>query len=83
MEGFAEELGLDVKAFSRGPQRGHLSRGTSTRPMTQAVALGLGGTPTLYVNGQLYNGPREDWVLGRPGSALWLRGAAVLRRRPR
>jgi len=62
MEGYAEELGLDAKAFSDA-----LNEVANDKIVDQAydeaVALGLGGTPTLYVNGQLYNGPREDWVL--------------------
>jgi cyclophilin family peptidyl-prolyl cis-trans isomerase len=62
MVGFAEELGLDKKAFSDALKKGD-HRDAVDEAYESAVALGLGGTPTLYVNGQLYSGPREDWVL--------------------
>jgi cyclophilin family peptidyl-prolyl cis-trans isomerase len=62
MEGFAEEIGLDVKVFSQA-LKDETYREVVDESFNQARELGLGGTPTLYVNGQLYNGPREDWVL--------------------
>jgi cyclophilin family peptidyl-prolyl cis-trans isomerase len=62
MEGYAEELGLDAKAFSDAFEEAADDK-IVEQAYDEAVALGLGGTPTLYVNGQLYNGPREDWVL--------------------
>jgi cyclophilin family peptidyl-prolyl cis-trans isomerase len=62
MEGYAEELGLDAKAFSNALKKVADDKVVG-KASDEAVALGLRGTPTLYVNGQLYNGPREDWVL--------------------
>jgi cyclophilin family peptidyl-prolyl cis-trans isomerase len=61
-EGMAEELELDVKEFSQALKEGTY-QDTVSQAQSGAAALGIGGTPTLFVNGQLYNGPREDWVL--------------------
>jgi cyclophilin family peptidyl-prolyl cis-trans isomerase len=62
MEGYAEELGLDVETFSQARKDGEYQEKVD-QAFQEAAALGIGGTPTLFVNGQLYNGPREDWVL--------------------
>jgi cyclophilin family peptidyl-prolyl cis-trans isomerase len=60
--GYAGELGLDVEQFSRD-----LKEGTYRDPVQQryeeAVRLGLPGTPTIFLNGQYYNGPLEEPVL--------------------
>ncbi len=59
---YAEELGLDVARF-----RDDLEKGTYRETVQQAydaaVELGLGGTPTLFLNGQLYEGPRDDFYM--------------------
>jgi len=62
MESLAEELDLDVDTFSKALEEGTY-REVVDRASAEDAALGLSGTPTLFVNGQLYNGPREDWVL--------------------
>jgi cyclophilin family peptidyl-prolyl cis-trans isomerase len=62
MEGYAKDLGLDTDAFSKALKDGTYKE-IVEQGQQQAVDLGLGGTPTIFVNGQLYNGPREDWVL--------------------
>jgi cyclophilin family peptidyl-prolyl cis-trans isomerase len=59
---YAEELGLDVEEFSAALEEGTY-RENVQRAYDEAVALGLTGTPALFVNGQNYNGPREEWVL--------------------
>jgi len=61
-EGYASDLGLDANAFSRALDEGTY-RELVEGALEEAVSLGLGGTPTLFINGQLYNGPREEYVL--------------------
>jgi cyclophilin family peptidyl-prolyl cis-trans isomerase len=59
---YAGELELDVDAFSTALEEGTY-REIVQRAYDEAVALGLTGTPALFLNGQNYNGPREEWVL--------------------
>jgi cyclophilin family peptidyl-prolyl cis-trans isomerase len=59
---YARELELDVDEFSTALEEGTY-RENVQRAYDEAVALGLTGTPALFVNGQNYNGPREEWVL--------------------
>lgn len=59
---YAEELGLDVEEFSKAIEEGTY-RDHVQADYDEAVGLGLGGTPTLFINGQLYQGPREDFYL--------------------
>ncbi|MBN1936483.1 MAG: peptidylprolyl isomerase [Anaerolineae bacterium] len=59
---YAKELGLDTKTFSDA-----LNKGTY-RPKVQqayddAVAIGLPGTPTLFINGLYYDGSRDDMTM--------------------
>jgi cyclophilin family peptidyl-prolyl cis-trans isomerase len=61
-EGYASDLGLDVNAFSKALDDGTY-RELVEGSMEEAVSLGLGGTPTWFLNGQLYNGPREEYFL--------------------
>jgi cyclophilin family peptidyl-prolyl cis-trans isomerase len=61
-EGLAEEIGLDVEAFSKALDEGTY-REVVQQSFEEARALGLGGTPSLFTNGQEYKGPREDWYL--------------------
>jgi len=59
--GYAEELGLNVTEFSRALEEGtYLDKVQAS--FDQARDLGIGGTPTIFINGQLYNGPREEYV---------------------
>jgi cyclophilin family peptidyl-prolyl cis-trans isomerase len=59
---YAKELGLDGDQFAQA-----LKEGTYTDRAQQgydeAAQLGLPGTPTLFLNGQYYDGPRSDFVL--------------------
>jgi cyclophilin family peptidyl-prolyl cis-trans isomerase len=61
-EGYAGDLGLDVNAFSRALDEGTY-REVIEEALAEAVSLGLRGTPTWFLNGQLYNGPREEYIL--------------------
>lgn len=47
----AEQLGLDVKAFAAALEDGR-HKAAVERDMAEARALGVTGTPTLFVNGQ-------------------------------
>ncbi len=61
LAGYAEELGLDVAQFSHALKEGtYLDKVQAS--FDQARELGIGGTPTIFINGQLYNGPREEYV---------------------
>jgi cyclophilin family peptidyl-prolyl cis-trans isomerase len=73
MEGYAEELDLDVDQFSLDLKEGTY-REVVEQATEEAGALGLRGTPSFFVNGQPYNLNRtnrgeglDDWVL--PGLA--------------
>lgn len=61
-KGYAGELGLDVDQLAKD-----LENGTYRERVQQAYdaaeQLGLPGTPTLFLNGQYYDGPRSDFVL--------------------
>jgi cyclophilin family peptidyl-prolyl cis-trans isomerase len=59
---YAGELGLDVNAFSRALDEGTY-REVVEGAFDEAVSLGLRGTPTWFLNGQMYNGPREEYIL--------------------
>jgi cyclophilin family peptidyl-prolyl cis-trans isomerase len=60
--GYARELGLDEGQFSEALEK-RTYRDTVQQAYDGAVGLGLRGTPTLFINGQYYDGPREDYVL--------------------
>jgi cyclophilin family peptidyl-prolyl cis-trans isomerase/predicted DsbA family dithiol-disulfide isomerase len=60
LAGYAEELGLDVAQFSRALEDGTY-RERVEGAFEEARGLGIGGTPTLFINGQLYNGAREEF----------------------
>jgi cyclophilin family peptidyl-prolyl cis-trans isomerase len=62
LAGYAKELGLNVKQFSDALQKGTY-RDKVQKQYDEAVALGLPGTPTLFLNGQYFDGPRSDFVL--------------------
>ena len=59
---YAQDIGLDVAQFSKDLETGKY-REVVDRAYESAGGLGLGGTPTLFVNGQLYEGPRSDFYL--------------------
>ena len=60
--GYAGDLDLDVEAFASALQEGSY-RDRVERQYEQAVELGLRGTPTFFLNGQYYDGPRDEYVL--------------------
>jgi len=60
---YAEELGLDGRQFSRDLEKGTY-RERVVQKAAEATLLGLGSTPTLFINGQYYNGPRDEFFLG-------------------
>jgi cyclophilin family peptidyl-prolyl cis-trans isomerase/protein-disulfide isomerase len=61
LAGYADELGLDVAQFSRALDEGTYADKVQAS-FDEARELGIGGTPTIFINGQLYNGPREAYV---------------------
>ncbi len=68
LEGYARDLELDVEAFTEA-----LGAGTYAAKVQaaydQAAGMGLPGTPTYFINGQYYNGPRSSYVLD--AVAVW------------
>jgi cyclophilin family peptidyl-prolyl cis-trans isomerase len=60
--GYARDLGLDEEQFSEALEKRTYSD-VVQQAYDSAVELGLRGTPTLFINGQYYDGPREDYVL--------------------
>jgi cyclophilin family peptidyl-prolyl cis-trans isomerase len=59
---YAKELGLDEQQLSRDLKEGTY-RDLVQEQYDEAVSLGLRGTPTFFINGQLYNGPREEYFM--------------------
>ena len=69
LAGYARELGLDVEQFSQAlAKETHQERVQTS--YNSAASLGIGGTPTFFLNGQLYQGDRSDSYL--IGLALFL-----------
>jgi protein-disulfide isomerase len=64
LETYARQLGLDMPAFSKAlAERTH--RTVVERDMREAIALGVTGTPTIYLNGRRAVGvPTADAVVG-------------------
>jgi protein-disulfide isomerase len=54
--GFANQLGLDMKQFETDMNSTEVHE-TVTRDVQDGDKAGVEGTPTLFVNGQKYNGP--------------------------
>ncbi len=58
LENYASQLGLDMDKFNEA-----LDSGTYKERVQEDMALGQGagvrGTPSIYVNGRKYDGPRE------------------------
>jgi cyclophilin family peptidyl-prolyl cis-trans isomerase len=63
LAGYAQELDLDVKQFSRDLDEGTYGERVQ-KAYNEAVELGLPGTPSIFLNGQPFDGPRSDFVLG-------------------
>jgi len=58
---YARELGLNVEQFARDLTEGTYRERIQQR-YDEAVALGLPGTPTIFLNGQFYNGPSQEFI---------------------
>ena len=54
--GYAREIGLDVPAFARDVQEQRY-RQEIRRDFMEGVRSGVNGTPTLFINGERWNGP--------------------------
>jgi cyclophilin family peptidyl-prolyl cis-trans isomerase len=59
---YAEELGLDVEQFSDDLEKGTYSDQVQ-QAYDEAVQRGLQGTPSVFIDGQKFNGPLSDFVL--------------------
>ncbi|MBN1583539.1 MAG: peptidylprolyl isomerase, partial [Anaerolineae bacterium] len=59
---YANEIGLDGDQFAQALNEGTY-RDRAEQGYNEAAQLGLPGTPTLFLNGQYYDGPRSDFVL--------------------
>jgi cyclophilin family peptidyl-prolyl cis-trans isomerase len=58
---YAGEIGMDVAQFSQALEEGTF-RDQVMQSYTEASSLGLRGTPSIFINGQFYNGPVEEYV---------------------
>ena len=54
--GYADDLGLDVPRFSRDLQERRFSPKVR-RDFMEGVRSGVNGTPTIFINGERWNGP--------------------------
>lgn len=54
--GYAQQLGLDMNRFQRDLQE-HTYLPRIRRDYESGVASGVPGTPTFFINGQMYQGP--------------------------
>jgi len=59
---WATGLGIDAEQFSADLESQRIVA-LVERAYDEAIALGLDGTPTLVINGQYYEGPRDEWTL--------------------
>ncbi len=57
LEQYATQVGLDLAAFKAALDSGK-HKGTIEAQLAEAGRAGVGGTPTVFVNGQKYQGPR-------------------------
>lgn len=64
LAGYAGELGLDVDAFSEDVVRLH-HRDAIRDDFMGGVRSGVNGTPSLFINGELFDGPAEMIPLAR------------------
>jgi cyclophilin family peptidyl-prolyl cis-trans isomerase len=62
LAGYAAELGLDAEQLAADLEEGTY-RDRVEQQYNEALALGISGTPTVFINGQYYNGPREEYFL--------------------
>jgi cyclophilin family peptidyl-prolyl cis-trans isomerase len=61
--GYAKELGLDDKQFSRD-LKGGAYRDLVQQRYNEATILSLSSTPTIFINGQYYGSFRDEFYLG-------------------
>jgi peroxiredoxin/predicted DsbA family dithiol-disulfide isomerase len=59
---YAEQLGLDVEQFARDMEQ-HRYRDVVKQHLYSGIEHGVNGTPTLFINGQRYGGPRTHDAL--------------------
>lgn len=55
---YAEQSGLDVARFDQ-EMRSHLYAGEVNQDVRRGIQDGVNGTPTIFINGQRYDGPRD------------------------
>jgi protein-disulfide isomerase len=65
----ADALGLDLLRFD-DELKAHLYRGEVRRDFQRGVRDGVNGTPTIFLNGRRYDGPRERSAMIREIAAL-------------
>ncbi len=68
--GYAETLGLDTEQFVRDLEN-HTFQDKVSGQYDDAMAMGLGGTPTFIINGALY--PSGQWGLSYQGLDAFIR----------
>jgi protein-disulfide isomerase len=66
---YAEELGLHVARFDQEMQA-HLYRNEVRQDFRRGVTDGVNGTPTIFINRQRYDGPRDRQSLMAAIAAL-------------
>lgn len=68
LEDYAERIGLDLTAFRKALD-GYDARGKVMREVDEASAAGIHATPTLFLNGVLYEGPlAADAIISAAGA---------------
>jgi protein-disulfide isomerase len=63
LEKYAEEIGLNLDRFKADLDNGTFKKAVEA-DMALGTKVGVGGTPTIFINGRLYNGERttEDMI---------------------
>lgn len=62
LEAYAHDLGLDVAAFTKALEEGTY-RAKVQASYDQAVGMGIMATPTYFLNGQYFDGPRTPFIM--------------------
>ncbi len=65
---YAEQLGLDMVAFTQALDSGKY-KAEIQRDLQEGTRAGVSGTPSVYMNGQKYQGPRGFPIEGLEGVA--------------
>jgi len=58
LEAYAEQVGLDVAKFKAALDSGEFSKAVDG-DLALGRRAGVGGTPTIFINGRKYQGPRN------------------------